>query len=374
MASLAELMRRKDKLSVNYPGSARQVAEAPSVMPQPAQQQAYRRPEMYPGIEEEYKKDIEAKKGFMAKYGITPSVITNVLSGVTALTGGDPYLASGLAQAGGRMGQIEAQQAEARKSRLGAYTKDIRGKQGAYDVAQQKAAQAMRLKQLESLEKQEDIDREEERYQEKTQREQANLQEKMQLERDKLNLQAQKIEAAVQKDAKGRALPANQATEIGGTISSVEMLDNLATKASSIKGLTYGPLDIPKALNPWDTGAKQFSQLIASTKQVIGKGLEGGVLRKEDEIKYEKIIPNIGDTKKVLQAKYTQLRELLLNKYKNTIGSLSNAGYDVTNFNQKFDKELQIFPRKFRSSKEAEESNLPIGTIVFINNRRAVIE
>lgn len=146
-------------------------------------------------------------------------------------------------------------------------------------------------------------------------------------------------------DAK-KNMPASKATEIGDVKSSIEMLDSLANSASKIKHLTFTPLDKLKAMNPWDTGAQSFNQMVASVKQVIGKGLEGGVLRKEDESKYEKIIPKVGDTKEVLQNKYAQLRLLLLNKHKNMIESLDEAGYNTDKFNYKFKDESNIFPEK----------------------------
>ena len=40
-------------------------------------------------------------------------------------------------------------------------------------------------------------------------------------------------------------------------------------------------------LTGWGTDAKKKQALIDRVKQVIGKTLEGGVLRKEDEVKYE---------------------------------------------------------------------------------------
>ena len=70
-------------------------------------------------------------------------------------------------------------------------------------------------------------------------------------------------------------------------------------------------------LNPlqyFDPKAQKFKQLTAATKQIIGKGLEGGVLRAEDELKYAAIIPQPGDTTDILESKAAQLDNLLKQK------------------------------------------------------------
>jgi hypothetical protein len=51
-----------------------------------------------------------------------------------------------------------------------------------------------------------------------------------------------------------------------------------------------------RGYNPFDTEAQSFDSQLRLTRQIIGKALEGGVLRKEDEAKYSAILPNAGDT------------------------------------------------------------------------------
>lgn len=129
----------------------------------------------------------------------------------------------------------------------------------------------------------------------------------------------------------GREIPASQATELGDIETSVNQLDNMMNNAATLN-LQFAPSDIVRALNPWDTEAKGFQQVVASTKQVIGKGLEGGVLRKEDEYKYAKIIPQLGDTREVLQRKYEQLRSMLQLKHEGMKKGLGSAGFDIKGF------------------------------------------
>lgn len=50
------------------------------------------------------------------------------------------------------------------------------------------------------------------------------------------------------------------------------------------------------SLNPYDTAGQSLQADIKSVKQLVGKALEGGVLRKEDEEKYNAILPTLNDT------------------------------------------------------------------------------
>ena len=56
-----------------------------------------------------------------------------------------------------------------------------------------------------------------------------------------------------------------------------------------------GPISGLAALNPWSK-ARQVQADINRVKQTVGKALEGGVLRKEDEEKYKKILATLTDT------------------------------------------------------------------------------
>lgn len=82
----------------------------------------------------------------------------------------------------------------------------------------------------------------------------------------------------------------------------------------------------------WGTDAKKKQALIDRVKQVIGKALEGGVLRKEDELKYEKILPTIGDTTAIVTAKIAGLDAAITTNRQRHLDALADAGYDVTKF------------------------------------------
>lgn len=105
---------------------------------------------------------------------------------------------------------------------------------------------------------------------------------------------------------------------------------NAATGASAQLGAA-----LPNAVTEftgWGSDAKQKQAVIDRVKQVIGKALEGGVLRKEDETKYAKILPTIGDPPDVVDAKLAGLDAALQQRQRRKMSALEDAGYDVSRF------------------------------------------
>ena len=126
-------------------------------------------------------------------------------------------------------------------------------------------------------------------------------------------------------------LPPNQNVEITDINAARKQLRGLVEGAADV-GFGEGNPYIEKAraskMNPLqllDPKVQKLKQLVKATKQVIGKGLEGGVLRKEDEDKYEDIIPKIGDTTDILLAKAKQLDDLLKQKQDERIKGFSTT-------------------------------------------------
>ena len=78
--------------------------------------------------------------------------------------------------------------------------------------------------------------------------------------------------------------------------------------------------------------AKQRQATIDRVKQVIGKALEGGVLRKEDEYKYVKILPTIIDPPEVAAKKVGGLRAAIRQRRVATLEGLADAGFDTSKF------------------------------------------
>lgn len=82
----------------------------------------------------------------------------------------------------------------------------------------------------------------------------------------------------------------------------------------------------------WGADAKSKQAVIDRVKQVIGKALEGGVLRKEDEVKYTKILPTIGDPPSVVETKLAGLETAIKLRRQREIDAREDAGYDVSQF------------------------------------------
>lgn len=118
-------------------------------------------------------------------------------------------------------------------------------------------------------------------------------------------------------------------------------LDDLATLKGELtgNGATGTSAQIGAALwtpitnlTGWGTEAKQKQAQIDRVKQVIGKALEGGVLRKEDEAKYEKILPTIKDSPELVRAKLNGLVAAIEKRHGRKLEALESAGYDVSRF------------------------------------------
>jgi len=77
---------------------------------------------------------------------------------------------------------------------------------------------------------------------------------------------------------------------------------------------------------------KKAQASIDRVKQVIGKALEGGVLRKEDEEKYKKILPTIADSPGIIEFKIKELEHDLEIRRQQFIDNLRRSGYDVSGF------------------------------------------
>lgn len=91
----------------------------------------------------------------------------------------------------------------------------------------------------------------------------------------------------------GKPLSDTAITHINQTEFALTSLNDLRSIINS--NLQYvGPISGWQKLNPWSK-ARQVQADIDRVRQTVGKALEGGVLRKEDEEKYKKILATITD-------------------------------------------------------------------------------
>lgn len=128
-----------------------------------------------------------------------------------------------------------------------------------------------------------------------------------------------------------RPLPATQATTLSEGFQIPLVTKSLDTILNE-KGHLFGPVEGLKALNPWDVAHKTIDDDLRRASQVIGKYMEGGVLRKEDEEKYRRMLPQITDTIEVAKDKLRGVKQLLADKSQQYLNDYESAGFDVSGF------------------------------------------
>jgi len=134
----------------------------------------------------------------------------------------------------------------------------------------------------------------------------------------------------------GRPMLAGDARSIGDLDQSIALLDELEGKVGGVGvasrlGATIVPDFVTEATGIGGD-AKRQEAMIRTARQIIGKAMEGGVLRKEDEAKYEAILPKIGDAPDVAQGKIEGLRKLLRDKREAQLESLGSAGFHTAGY------------------------------------------
>lgn len=136
----------------------------------------------------------------------------------------------------------------------------------------------------------------------------------------------------------------NRLTEIDSALGEASALRDKVTSVEGGTGALAGlqaalPNPVVQALSGAGlTGAAQAKKRLATVKlakQIVGKGLEGGVLRKEDEAKYADILPTMSDEPDVAAAKVDQLVAALERKRVAELENLELAGRNVRSFKEK---------------------------------------
>jgi hypothetical protein len=109
--------------------------------------------------------------------------------------------------------------------------------------------------------------------------------------------------------------------------------------------------------------AKKKQAALDRVRQVIGKALEDGVLRKEDEKKYEKILATMSDPDQVVTSKLDGLEKAITLRLQRTMETLGDAGYDTGRFLDRGGAPAQPTGGTGRPTTRAEFEALPSGAI-----------
>lgn len=92
-------------------------------------------------------------------------------------------------------------------------------------------------------------------------------------------------------------------------------------------GVRQGIAAIPGLGSIVAPDTKKLVAIRDAAKQNIGKFLEGGILRKEDEAKYDKILPSIGDSPEIVAGKLENIQGMLDAKQSTVNALLSQSGF-----------------------------------------------
>lgn len=106
--------------------------------------------------------------------------------------------------------------------------------------------------------------------------------------------------------------------------------DIVKDPGTGAKLLSVMPNFVSNIAGGWSNDAKDQNAVIATVRQIIGKSLEGGVLRKEDEYKYKEILPELGENKALVTVKIQRMYDTIERKRSDLLNALEDSGYDVS--------------------------------------------
>ena len=144
---------------------------------------------------------------------------------------------------------------------------------------------------------------------------------------------SKKLKDAAQ-EAKGFKLAPDKVLQVQQGAQIPKMLQDVRATLESNKKL-FGPaMGRLGSMNPYDTTSQTVNAQMSTAAQSIGRYMEGGVLRKEDEEKYRKMLPTLTDTPEVAANKLDLVEKMLSDKQNADVGALKSQGYDTQGFSQ----------------------------------------
>jgi len=136
----------------------------------------------------------------------------------------------------------------------------------------------------------------------------------------------QKVEEAG--GPQGKEIPSGVAENIADYDSAISLMDEVDTLLKDEEDL-FGPIaGTVGTMNPWNVPAQTADATLRRAAQIVGKAMEGGVLRKEDEIKYRKMLPQLDDKYEVAENKMKDVRAMLKQNRQQKLDALIRAGYN----------------------------------------------
>lgn len=177
----------------------------------------------------------------------------------------------------------------------------------------------------------------------------------------------QEVLLAGKKTKEGTPLKPHDITNLAEGNVIPNMLDNLENTIEK-NPESFGPI-VGRTLGqiPYNTTSKTIESEVRTAAQIVGKYMEGGVLRKEDEEKYRRMLPNLTDTPDIAKAKLGNVRRMLREKQAEYLRAFKASGYDTS----AFDKGQQS---KSSSSQTTNQQVRKIGNRTFIKTPQGWLE
>jgi hypothetical protein len=156
-----------------------------------------------------------------------------------------------------------------------------------------------------------------------------------------LEQQKAKDEAAAKatKAAQGRPVQTADINKISDLDKSISELKDLGNKLSTGQGMggmaRIENAIVPGGLAPYVPGAeaaKSTAADLALARQVAGRAIHGGVMRKNDQEQAEQYLPKQDDPPQVVQAKLANILKLANDSKIGHIENLKRGGFDVSGF------------------------------------------
>jgi hypothetical protein len=156
-----------------------------------------------------------------------------------------------------------------------------------------------------------------------------------------------------------KELPATQVVMLEDAKFLPDTLGDLQKMIESGQGTfdpLLGPIDTVNPFAWYDSDKQVMAAKLRTTAQLVGKYMEGGVLRKEDEVKYAEMLPKNTDTREVALGKLNQVKEMLQQKTIGYIDGFDKSNYNVENYKSELN-ELSggALQRKESQAKQAEQ-------------------
>lgn len=127
-----------------------------------------------------------------------------------------------------------------------------------------------------------------------------------------------------------KPLSPEQQSQISDFDNSINQVNGLTSLIQQYKD-KFGPVAGRfNASNVYDTDSQVINSQIKAVAQMVGRALEGGVLRKEDVPKYEAILPNLTDTPEVAIGKINNVIQLLQGQRNTRAQGFGQIGYNTS--------------------------------------------